>query len=390
MDQMLLIPEPPLQVLPSLAVAIGLEPAMLIQQVHYWCLFNERAGKRSTHYHDGKWWTYAPITRHTDKETDGFCWQDQFPFWPESTIRMYFTALRDKELVYTGHFSRNPKDRTLWYSPNYAELGQISHLLKSSKCIVTNSANASAENQQMYTETNTPETTTENTSPNGHSDENAASNGSDLFGSFNPQKGSPSDPRVQRKTVGYLSLQEQVNTLLERFTVTAKPIPFLVAAYRTVFNVTEPDYPPYPTVGRVYKKAEGIEGNSRLAGELLIRLYVQCAATYPAPLDPILWVSDALDAHRRNKSNKAFVAPTKEDVEAHFIAHGSTRLAARDWFNWQESRAWEGVRNWKPLAESRAAKNPAPKRNGHTPAPEQPRTSTPGKAPNEAREHFKW
>lgn len=32
----LLIEEPPLQVLPSLAVTIGLNEAIIIQQIHYW------------------------------------------------------------------------------------------------------------------------------------------------------------------------------------------------------------------------------------------------------------------------------------------------------------------------------------------------------------------
>ena len=34
----LLISEPPLQVLPSLAVKIGLNEAIVLQQIHYWLL----------------------------------------------------------------------------------------------------------------------------------------------------------------------------------------------------------------------------------------------------------------------------------------------------------------------------------------------------------------
>ena len=47
----LLISEPPLQVLPSLAVKIGLNEAIILQQVHYWLL-------KSNNIRDGYKWVY--------------------------------------------------------------------------------------------------------------------------------------------------------------------------------------------------------------------------------------------------------------------------------------------------------------------------------------------
>ncbi|UYB50206.1 hypothetical protein OCI51_26350 (plasmid) [Lysinibacillus capsici] len=75
----LLINEPPLQVLPSLAIQIGLNEAIIIQQVHYWLLLskNER---------DGFKWVYK---KYED-------WEEEFPFWSNSTIRRSIRNLEKK------------------------------------------------------------------------------------------------------------------------------------------------------------------------------------------------------------------------------------------------------------------------------------------------------
>jgi hypothetical protein len=61
----LLIEEPPLQVLPTLAQRIGLNEAIVLQQIHYWS-----RGK-------GDGWVYNSVAQ----------WRGQFPFWSERTIR---------------------------------------------------------------------------------------------------------------------------------------------------------------------------------------------------------------------------------------------------------------------------------------------------------------
>ncbi|EDT3088997.1 replication protein RepO, partial [Salmonella enterica subsp. enterica serovar Newport] len=60
----LLINESPLQVLPTLACAIGLNEAVIVQQMHYWM-------KDSQHFYDGRRWIYNSVAS----------WQKQFPFW---------------------------------------------------------------------------------------------------------------------------------------------------------------------------------------------------------------------------------------------------------------------------------------------------------------------
>ena len=62
----LLINEPPLQVLPSLAQKIGLNEAIIVQQVHYW--LNPKFNKN---YFEGRNWVWNTYEQ----------WQQQFPFW---------------------------------------------------------------------------------------------------------------------------------------------------------------------------------------------------------------------------------------------------------------------------------------------------------------------
>lgn len=76
---LLLIPDHPLQVLPALAVEIGLNEAIVVQQLHYW----------TKHSKDEEGWVYNTMEE----------WRQQFPFWSESTIKRTWKALRKRGLV---------------------------------------------------------------------------------------------------------------------------------------------------------------------------------------------------------------------------------------------------------------------------------------------------
>ncbi len=102
----LLIPEPPLLVLPSLAMTVGLNEAIFLQQLHYWLL---QSGKDR----DGRRWIY-----NTYEE-----WHAQLPFWSVMTIRRIVGALEDKGVVIsTTAYNQHKVDRTKWYSLDYAAL----------------------------------------------------------------------------------------------------------------------------------------------------------------------------------------------------------------------------------------------------------------------------
>lgn len=105
----LLIDDHPLQVLPDLAVAIGLNEAIMLQQIHYWI-------KKSSHRHDDRTWIYNSATK----------WQKQFPFWSESTIRRTINSLKKQEMIVTtDKYNKLPMDKTLWYSINYDALNRM-------------------------------------------------------------------------------------------------------------------------------------------------------------------------------------------------------------------------------------------------------------------------
>jgi hypothetical protein len=104
----LLIDEPPLQVLPALAVAVGLNGAIVLQQLHYWI-------QRSTNVRDGHRWVY-----NTQDE-----WQEQFPFWSKDTIERAFRRLRKDGLVVVAKLAPDKRDKTNWYRIDYEKLGQL-------------------------------------------------------------------------------------------------------------------------------------------------------------------------------------------------------------------------------------------------------------------------
>lgn len=106
MSSKLLIEEHPLQVLPSLAVLVGLNEAIFLQQLHYWLNGNGKA-------RDGRKWVYNTY--------EG--WAEQFPFWSVMTIRRIVKSLRDGgHLTTTDEYNKSNSDRTLWYTINYDAL----------------------------------------------------------------------------------------------------------------------------------------------------------------------------------------------------------------------------------------------------------------------------
>lgn len=108
----LLIQENPLQVLPTLAEMIGLNEAIVLQQVHYW-IENAKRGENKAKYRDGKYWVY-----NTYQE-----WETQFPFWSPDTIKRTFLRLENLGLILAGQFEGN--HRRKWYTIDYDKLDQM-------------------------------------------------------------------------------------------------------------------------------------------------------------------------------------------------------------------------------------------------------------------------
>lgn len=100
-----LLDEHPLIVIPKLAVAVGLNEAIVLQQVNYWL-------NKSTKVFEGKKWTY---NSYED-------WQKQLPFWSISTLKRIFTGLEKDGLLVSGNFNKAKFDKTKWYTIDSVKL----------------------------------------------------------------------------------------------------------------------------------------------------------------------------------------------------------------------------------------------------------------------------
>lgn len=109
----LLFAEQPIVINTPLAKAIGLNEAIVLQQVHYWIDGNK---KRKINFKNGRYWTYNTYEK----------WQqDNFPFWSTRTVERVFKKLEDSRLVISGSFNQSKTDRTKWYTVNYEQLEYI-------------------------------------------------------------------------------------------------------------------------------------------------------------------------------------------------------------------------------------------------------------------------
>ena len=97
---------------PELAAVIGLNEAIVLNQIHYWI---EKNKGDALHYRDGRTWTF-----NTYKE-----WQEQFPFWGTATIVRTFEKLEKNGFIISGNFNKMKYDRTKWYSVNYDKVNEV-------------------------------------------------------------------------------------------------------------------------------------------------------------------------------------------------------------------------------------------------------------------------
>lgn len=115
MSSKYLIQEHPIMVLPSLATQVGLNEAIVLQQVHYWLEHNRRDKKKEV-YLNGKWWTYGSYPQWREKN---------FPWWSESTVKRAFLELEKLGLLISRQID-NDRDRSKWYTIDYKALNKLS------------------------------------------------------------------------------------------------------------------------------------------------------------------------------------------------------------------------------------------------------------------------
>ena len=114
----LLINEPPLQVLPTIAKHLDINKAIILQQVQYWI-------STSGHEIDGLKWIYNSYSE----------WAKQFPWLTARAVRWHIKGLEQDGYLIAGEYNKDTRDNTKWYRLNY---DKIDSLPKPSSGVATN------------------------------------------------------------------------------------------------------------------------------------------------------------------------------------------------------------------------------------------------------------
>ena len=97
----------PLVINPQLAERIGLNEAIVLQQLKYW--LNET---ESGLEHDGRRWVYNTVEQ----------WQRQFPFWSVDTVKRSLKSLQSQGIIFAEQLAKSKHDRTYHYAINYQSI----------------------------------------------------------------------------------------------------------------------------------------------------------------------------------------------------------------------------------------------------------------------------
>ena len=125
----LLLDEYPLIVLPSLAVALGLNEAIVLQQVHYLLQI-------SKHVIEGRKWVYNSYPN----------WCLIFPFLSERTIKRTIYALEEQGILLSDCFNKLKLDKTKWYSIDYDQLDKV---IAAKESLINNKTSSPAAEEEL-------------------------------------------------------------------------------------------------------------------------------------------------------------------------------------------------------------------------------------------------
>ncbi|WP_290060168.1 hypothetical protein [Paraclostridium bifermentans] len=113
MNCRLLFNEEPITINRLAANVLGLNEAIVVQQIHYWLNINEKA---KINIYDDKVWTYNTYD----------VWQkENFTFWSVRTLKSIFKKLEDKGILIKGNYNKKKYDRTLWITLDYNKLEEL-------------------------------------------------------------------------------------------------------------------------------------------------------------------------------------------------------------------------------------------------------------------------
>lgn len=172
-----LFDEHPLIVDTTLARILGLNEAIVLQQVNYWLEVNKN---KNLNFYDGRFWTYNSIKD----------WHDSvFCFWSLVTVKRTFLSLEENGILVSANYNKEKRDKTKWYSIDFQKLEEIINNNDGgmNQCIGSICTNGLGQNDPMQEVNLTqplPETSTEtNTETN-----------------LNTEDDSPTQPSPPKKT----------------------------------------------------------------------------------------------------------------------------------------------------------------------------------------------
>lgn len=116
-----------------LAVIIGLNEALILQQIHYWV--RKKTGGIE---HKGERWVFNSLEK----------WHEQFPFWSQDTVKRALASLKARGLLRVEKLAEVGRDRTNYYTIDYKQVA----LLEAGnlpQCIGANCTNGSGQSAPM-------------------------------------------------------------------------------------------------------------------------------------------------------------------------------------------------------------------------------------------------
>lgn len=108
MNGNLIINDKPLLIIPTLAIMIGLNESIILQQLHYWL-------QRSKNIREDRKWVYFTYDQLVE----------QFPFFSKSTIRRAISYLENSDFITSNNFNKMKIDHTKWYTINYENVNEL-------------------------------------------------------------------------------------------------------------------------------------------------------------------------------------------------------------------------------------------------------------------------
>jgi len=96
----------------ALAVEFGVNGALFLQQLH----FRIRGTRKAKSMQEGRYWYFCTLEEWVNED---------FPFWCQRTIQRIIDKLKEDGILIVGNFNKMSRDRTHWYTIDYARMWKI-------------------------------------------------------------------------------------------------------------------------------------------------------------------------------------------------------------------------------------------------------------------------